>query len=158
MSKNSILAALSTLAPCDVLGGAAWLAAPEYSKGLRLVNDLDERSMELISVQGSQEDVPPIGSSISEGQLHDFEVQYRVADTGRVFARYQINDSKVGWVGDVEFELSYNWDGSTGVIVRDNSTDLNIIVTNRGDSTYAIKRMARTATPSSSRVTAAACR
>ena len=139
MNKNTILAALSTLAPCDVLAGAAWLAAPEYSKGLRLVNNLDERSTELISVQSNQEGVPPIGSSISEGQFHDFEVQYRVADTGRVFATYQINDSKVGCVGDVEFELSYNWDGSTSVIVLDNSTNLNIIVLNPSDTTYFLQ-------------------
>ena len=112
--------------------------APHASQSFHLTNGFYGVTLELVGVYGKTEGRPPIGSTITYGQEHNFEVQYLFFTTSDVFVTYQVNSGRRGPVGDIQIRMQVGPSGETRSRLTVNNTDVKMHLA--GSDTDAIIR------------------
>jgi hypothetical protein len=148
--KKTVVAGIAALAVAGVLGGAALTSAAgadtprtataasdvtaQASKGFNMFNSINV-DLQLIGVEGNHEGVPPIGSTMTNGQFQRFEVQY----PSSVRATFKIIDPNWGNSGTFQIEMQFHFFGDVNAyVVWNNSTMPGIAITHPGDETWGI--------------------
>ena len=125
MNWKKITAGISALAVTGTLLGAgltntAHAAAPttpttaseveaQFSYRFAVWNGLKGVTLELAGVYGHGESHPPIGSTITYAQWQSFDVNDLGLSDSDVFVTYQVHVDGQGYVGDIQLQLSVNW-------------------------------------------------
>ena len=141
MNKKTITAGMSALALCGVLFGAgltstAHAATPTSPRGasevaapasqnFQVTNWLEGVgvTLELAGVDGQTDGHPLIGSTLTYGQGQNFAVQTAFLQDRDVFVTYQVHmDGR--YVGDIQLQLSVNWNSEISSRLSVNNTPL----------------------------------